>query len=130
MPTVVLLGGDNQDVLFVTQDYNTADTTTMRDLILGTFTAGLSETSIQKLSAYPNPSANILNVSFNLASESEVAVELLDLKGRVIISGERQKGNKGLFEKQIDVSALPAGTYLIRVQAGEYSTIQKVNVLH
>src|SRR3989344_5400912 len=83
MPTVVLLGGDNHDVLFVTQDFNTSDTTTMRDLILNTFTAGVEEqTVITDLSVYPNPTTDFINVSFHSNSGSEGYIELTDLTGQ------------------------------------------------
>lgn len=131
MPTVVLLGGDNRDVLFVTQDFNTSDTTTMRDLILNTFTAGLNEqTTITDLSVYPNPTTDFINVGFNMNSGAEGYIELTDLSGKQVIGLSKESMEKGLVEKKINVSSLPAGNYMLQIHIDGSTVTQKVNVAH
>lgn len=131
MPTVVLLGGANRDVLFVTQDFNTSDTTTMHDLILNTFTAGVEEQTINaQLSAYPNPAADQLTVSFRAQSDSEAWIELTDLSGKQVLVVGKEQWNKGTIEKQLNVSGVPAGNYLVRVHMNGAVATQKVNVVH
>ncbi len=132
MPTVVLLGGANQDVLFVTQDFNTSDTTTMRDLILNTFTASTPELKeeISNLSVFPNPSTDVMTINFNLLTSSESFIELLDLKGSRVLVMENEQLNQGAVQKELNVSALSAGSYILKVHANGTVATQKVNVSH
>jgi hypothetical protein len=130
MPTVVLLGGNNHDVLFVTQDFNTSDTTTMRDLILTNFTAGLPEQNlVQNFSAYPNPATDLVNISFEALQGADFTMQLTDLSGKIVQSFEREKLNKGLIEKHIDLSGLPVGTYLLNLQMNETLITEKIHVV-
>jgi hypothetical protein len=130
MPTVVLLGGNNHDVLFVTQDFNTSDTTTMRDLILTNFTAGLPEQNlVQNFSAYPNPATDLVNISFEALQGADFTMQLTDLSGKIVQSFEREKLNKGLIEKHIDLSGLPVGTYLLNLQMSETLITEKIHVV-
>lgn len=130
MPTVVLLGGSNHDVLFVTQDFNTSDTTTMRDLILTNFTAGLPEqTIVQNFSAYPNPASDLLNLSFEALQGAELFLQLTDLSGKTVLTFDKEKLNKGIIEKQIDLSGLPVGTYLLNLQMNETLITEKIHVV-
>lgn len=129
MPTVVLLGGDNHDVLFVTQDYNTSDTTTMRDLILNNMTAGLEQNTIQNVSIYPNPVSNLLTVNFEALQGSEMLMQLTDLSGKVVMTFEKEKLNKGISEKQIDISGLPVGSYILSLEMNGTLVTEKINVV-
>jgi hypothetical protein len=129
MPTVVLLGGNNHDVLFVTQDFNTSDTTTMRDLILNTFTAGLNEPVAQAdFTTYPNPVSDLLYIRFTATGREEI--ELINLDGKTIKSLKTAGNEKGDVEKTIDVSGIPAGEYLVKVSSGNSVNIQKVQIVH
>lgn len=130
MPTVVLLGGDNRDVLFVTQDFNTADTTTMRDLILSTFTAGVeAQTTLQNVSTYPNPAVDIVTVNFEALQGAELSMQITDLSGKSVMTFEKEKFNKGQFEKQIDISSIPAGSYIVSLEMNGTLVTQKINVV-
>ena len=130
MPTVVLLGGNNREVLFVTQDFNTSDTTTMRDLILNNLTAGIKEkTTLQKLSVYPNPASKVVTVNFEAKLEAELALQITDLSGKVVLTFEKEKLNKGLIEKQIDISSLPIGSYILSLEMNGTFVNEKINVV-
>ncbi len=128
MPTVVLLGGDNHDVLFTTQNFTTSDTTTMRDLILNTFTAGLDQNSIQNVSAYPNPASDLITVNFEALQGADMKMQITDLSGKAVITFDTEKLSKGLIQKQIDVSKLPVGSYLLSIEMNGALTTEKINV--
>lgn len=128
MPTVVLLGGDNHDVLFVTQDFNTSDTTTMRDLILTNVTAGLDQNYIQHVSAYPNPASDLLTVNFEVLQGAEMNMQITDLSGKAVLKFDTEKLNEGLMQKQIDVSKLPVGSYLLSIEMDGTLTTEKIHV--
>jgi hypothetical protein len=131
MPTVVLLGGNNHDVLFVTQNFTTGDTTTMRDLILNTFTAGTTELSmINSLEVFPNPSTDVIHLSFNVPSNTESFVELIDLDGKQVLVSEKTQLTEGLVQQELNVSGILSGSYLVRVHMNGTIATQNVNVAH
>lgn len=129
MPTVVLLGGDNHDVLFTTQDFNNSDTTTMRDLILNTFTAGIEDqATIKELSVFPNPASNLVTVSFNNPVTVDTEIKVVDLSGKTLLSVQREKLANGLVEEELDVTSIPAGNYLIQIHSENGLATQHLSI--
>ena len=76
MPTVVLVGGTNHAILWSTQNFVTADTATMRDLILTmNCVAGINDVTIiqNSLDVYPNPSNDVLTLNFSNKNTSDIS---------------------------------------------------------
>ena len=65
---------------------------------------------------YPNPAHGQLTVE----GQTEYAVTLYDLSGREVLRQARLAGTT-----QLDISALPAGLYVVSVRAGEGEVIRK-----
>lgn len=78
---------------------------------------GVNDTKQHSFSVYPNPANDNL---FIQSSNEQHQLFVLDLLGREVF--------KTLFESEIklDVSTIPAGVYLIKVQTGNQTQIQKV----
>jgi hypothetical protein len=115
----------------VTQNFTTGDTTTMRDLILNTFTAGTTELSmINSLEVFPNPSTDVIHLSFNVPSNAESFVELIDLDGKQVLVSEKTQLTEGLVQPELNVSGIPSGSYLVRVHMNGTIATQNVNVAH
>ncbi len=78
---------------------------------------GLKELNpLEFLTVYPNPVNEVLNIS---CAEDEVYdVTLSDISGRKVLEAKKATS--------IDVSQLPAGTYFLRIEKGEYSVVRKV----
>ncbi len=74
---------------------------------------GIDDVDATSISIYPNPTADLLNISTNTAATAE----LYDFSGRLMMEFDVRKSNS-----TIDISALPAGVYMLRM-AG---TVQKV----
>ncbi|MDX2286736.1 MAG: alpha-amylase family glycosyl hydrolase [Bacteroidia bacterium] len=90
-----------------------------------------SETSLQGVRLYPNPSQGISTVEFELAEQGAVRVTLHDLSGKLIRTvAEAPVRPAGLYESEVDASGLPAGMYLLRVQAGAAETTLRLAVSH
>jgi hypothetical protein len=66
---------------------------------------------------YPNPTADIVNVEFNLEGDEEVNLLVLDMTGR-IIQQIKSKGLMGNNQIQISLGQLPSGIYVLKAVYG------------
>lgn len=134
MPTVVLLGGSNRDVLFVTQSFSTSDTTTMRDLILNMLNpTGITKQSdvVSSVKLYPNPAANTIKLQMNVNKSSAIKIEVVNLLGEVISTVlEDEKVSVGIMSKEIPTSQLDNGIYIARISSGTNVQNYKFTVSH
>ncbi len=75
-----------------------------------------------KLNIYPNPTDGILKVEIlNLPDKQTADIMLYNLSGQLIFT------KKGIEEStEIDISNQQAGTYLMKIVAGEYQTEWKI----
>lgn len=78
--------------------------------------------------AFPNPTANKMFVQFDLLDSQNIDVKLIDLQGKevlLIFSGYKQQG-KTKLEIDLREMNIPPGLYLLQLQSGNTSIIQKV----
>jgi Secretion system C-terminal sorting domain/SprB repeat len=66
--------------------------------------------------AFPNPNDGNFRVYCNSAAPTEVAMDIVDLLGRVVLHDQAPATMH--FSKDVDLSAFPAGIYLLRLNAG------------
>lgn len=75
---------------------------------------------------YPNPASNILMINSNLAKDSRVNIEILDLSGQIIKSVQQYKyqlsGNQNV---SVDVSSLINGIYFVQLRTDNFIKTQK-----
>ena len=70
---------------------------------------GVEETLIaENISYFPNPTNNMLFIDSN---ENPVKVSIYNVLGKEVISAKNSK--------EIDVSGLPSGVYIIRISVGD-----------
>jgi hypothetical protein len=74
---------------------------------------------------YPNPVSEVLNVSVTRSTEEAVSFRLTDMVGRVVYN-EKQSGKDASILRSIDMSAFPAGIYMISVESAGYSSVSKI----
>lgn len=134
MPTIVLLGGTNHSVMHLyDQGFDVSDTVLMRNLILDLIDPAQAKVSnvdnnITSVDIFPNPTSEFLHFTMKLKELSKVSFELIDLSGRVIIVQNEIEVKEGTQE--MNVSAIPNGTYLIRINMNGVCSTQKVNIKH
>ncbi len=75
-----------------------------------------------KLNIYPNPTDGLLKVEIrNLPDKQTADIMVYNLSGQLILT------NKGVeYFTEIDLSGQIAGTYLMKIVAGEYQTEWKI----
>jgi hypothetical protein len=79
-------------------------------------TENVNENGLARLSLYPNPTKNVLNLNADLQGRTEVKV--LDMNGRTV----KHYVVNGLNTLRLNVSDLQSGVYFVRV-SNEASTI-------
>ncbi len=79
---------------------------------------GINEITIDGLVVYPNPTSNVLNVS---AATQMSSIEIVNILGQTLLSKEVSG-----TQTQVDLSALAAGNYFIRVQAENATTVIQI----
>ncbi|MBN1414735.1 MAG: T9SS type A sorting domain-containing protein [Bacteroidales bacterium] len=77
------------------------------------------------LCAYPNPVEGLLNLSFQLPEDQEIAISVSDILGNdVLVAGEGIYS--GCSEVRLDVSGLKSGLYLLKLRAGDVVATEKL----
>lgn len=82
-----------------------------------TFSDNITGEESIRFGIYPNPANRILNVSVeNFVPSASAMISILTLDGSVI---KNQRWNGQSRRTQVNVSSLPAGTYLLRINDGK-----------
>ncbi len=97
----------------------------------------LSNTGFELMPAYPNPlsmSANpFTRLRYRLPAESSVQLAVYDMLGRKVATLVNGYQNAGVYETawypMTDGVDLQSGNYFIRMQAGSFTTTQKIAVV-
>ena len=92
--------------------------------ITGTFSAASS--LFQNFSLSPNPSKGEFNVQFNTSNTDQITINIFDLRGRKIL--ENFYKNDALFSKNIDLSSVEKGIYIIEIKNGQNTINKKVAI--
>ena len=75
---------------------------------------------------YPDPSKNKITVPFTLSRAQPITVDIIDLNGKVFISKySNQYADNGMYQMEIDIHTLPAGSYFARVKTSDNQLTQK-----
>jgi hypothetical protein len=79
---------------------------------------------------YPNPFNPSTRIAFNLPNSSNVTLKVYDILGTEVaelISNEQKAAGK--YEVNFDASSLASGTYIYRIQAGDFVQTRKMILL-
>lgn len=90
---------------------------------------GIAERRVTLGSAQPNPVAGKASVPFTLAASSAVRASVYDLLGREVSQLADATFVAGEHALDLDAAALPAGAYVVRLQAGDAVVTQMVTVV-
>mgnify|MGYP003348960106 CR=1 FL=1 len=91
-------------------------------------TTGISDISneMTDLSVIPNPVSNEFGLSFNMKQEEIVSAQIFSLDGKLSKELFSQKLNEGSYRQNFNIQELPAGVYLVKINAGEASVTKKI----
>lgn len=77
------------------------------------------QTTKHQLAVYPNPSANYLNIDFNIEHTTLLTFEIWDIKGQLVDVLLHDKAKAGLNRFSFNTSYLANGTYLLMIKNDE-----------
>ncbi|MCW3104611.1 MAG: aminopeptidase [Bacteroidetes bacterium] len=83
------------------------------------------ELAANRVDVYPNPATDHLTVMLQLKEKSAVTVGIYDVSGRKVRS-ENITADAGKSTAAIDISALSAGVYEVRITGTAFSASQKI----
>lgn len=72
------------------------------------------------LSAHPNPSKGLVNIKLNIPDAGDVYLQVHTAEGRLVVNEIYSTPHLGSFEKTIDLSELPDGSYHITIISGTF----------
>ncbi len=122
---------DGDGVLTVFEDYNNNgtpldDDTNNNDipdfLDPDVIELSVSESILESLKLYPNPTTGIINLQFNHLTET-VAVKLYNLQGQIVLFEQKTPVN-GIIS--VDLSTMNTGVYFIKISSEEGTVVKKV----
>lgn len=77
-----------------------------------------------ELAAWPNPTQDRLEVTFTSSRNGQVGIDVLDANGRRAFATSHQLMN-GANRMRLDLQALPAGMYLLRIGEGDQTITRR-----
>lgn len=78
----------------------------------------------QRIEVYPNPSGGMFKVDLQLDQSSDVVLSVFDLQGKQLL--QEFAGPVQSRSLSLDLSGQDAGVYLLRIEAGQSTTFQKL----
>jgi hypothetical protein len=76
-----------------------------------------------KVTIYPNPTSETINILFETATDKVISVYLVDSQGKMVKTDQIEAT---VLEKPIDMQDLPAGIYYLRLIKGKLVNVYKV----
>jgi hypothetical protein len=90
---------------------------------------GTEESRTVDLTVYPNPSFSRSEIKYQISKRKSVVIKVLDIRGSEISTLVNEDQAPGEHTVSLDASGLPAGIYLLRLQAGETVATEKFVVV-
>ena len=78
----------------------------------------VGKNAVLNVSAFPNPSANLVMLQYSLRQAGDVTIRIFDLLGREMLYVGNIKGATGDQQHELNISTLSDGSYLVMVTSG------------
>jgi len=97
-------------------------------LVNGEWQERSATATAQQIQFAPNPASSFVNLQFNISQSSEVIISVIDLMGREVLN-LNEMADAGIFTKQLDVSSLPSGNYLVQCRTEREVWVGRISVI-
>jgi hypothetical protein len=89
--------------------------------------AGVEENNlVNGVSVYPNPMSDNANIDFNLVSENNVTITMVNPVGQVIAKEEMGSLSAGVHNYKINAASFSNGLYFVNITVGNSTVTKKV----
>jgi hypothetical protein len=85
-----------------------------------------SDASAMNIVAYPNPTSDLLNISFDSNANQDVLVTMMDATGRLVIN-ENRNADEGSNKFEMSVKGMAAGIYTMQLRTSD--SVQSIRVV-
>jgi PKD repeat protein len=85
--------------------------------------------NVNNVSLYPNPTSNITNVSFDLTENTNVAINLYDMSGRLVKAIPTQYLTSGNNSITLETSEVNAGVYFANITTDKFSKTYRLVII-
>jgi hypothetical protein len=82
--------------------------------------------SFKLLNNYPNPFNPITKIRFQIQKTSYAEIRIFDITGKNITTLVNRVIKEGVYESVFDASAFPSGIYFVKMQADNYTGVNKI----
>ncbi len=89
-------------------------------------TGNLANSNAPQFIVYPNPAVNSITVSFDNPARNQVELRVSDAVSGKIYHHLSTTADAGAFSKQLDISRMPNGSYLVELRAQNQVAIKKI----
>jgi hypothetical protein len=124
--------GHDQDSLYLVLTNTTVMSIALSDLDYYNYTGVPNSTKQLELAKqpsfkiYPNPTRNVINVSYKLEKTSEVSILLYDLQGRELGNWNKGEQSEGEYVETIELGDYLSGVYFLQMLVEGYESSQKL----
>jgi len=118
---VAIVGGFNGTPQLIARD--------LADFMLGTFNEDELPTKFALEQNYPNPFNPSTSIRYSLESTIDVNLNVYDILGRKVATLVNGVQTAGLYNINFDASRLSSGTYIYRIEAGDFVSIKKMMLI-
>lgn len=87
-------------------------------------------TSANQASIFPNPTNDIVNITFELDKKTDFSAVIYDVSGRQVAQLGNQTYASGKHQVTWDASVYPSGLYYCHITIGDETVVKKVSVTH
>jgi hypothetical protein len=123
----------SQNTSLITVEHEAADSPTIIEvelnISLDADDPGAVPTEYALYQNYPNPFNATTSLRFDVPQESVVKVVLFNVMGQAVATVADGVYSAGRHQVNYDATDLPSGMYLMRMQAGSYSSMKKMLLL-
>lgn len=81
-----------------------------------------------KVSCFPNPASDLLNVDYSLENAAQVQISLINANGQVVRSIGAGNLTSGNHNAQFEISDLATGNYFVAIQAGSNRIASRISI--
>ena len=91
--------------------------------------AGIEELTLNNsIKLFPNPAKETATLNYYLNKDSQVTINISDLKGKIVSTPINEDASEGSYTKKLDLSDLKAGTYFVKIKSDDNSVTKKLVV--